>query len=77
MCFRVLRWNEYPGSVSGPNVIIRLLIRGGGKGPKLEILENAMLPALKVEEGATSQRMHVLLGADQSKKTDSPLEPPC
>ena len=46
--------------------------RGCGQ-KKLETVENALL-ALKVKEGALSQGMHMLLQADNSKKTDSPLE---
>ena len=35
MCFRILRWNEYPALVNGPGVIIRLLIKGRGKRAKV------------------------------------------
>ena len=77
MCFRILRWNEYTGLASGPDVIIRLLIKGEARGPKLEILEKALLPALKVRERAMSQGMHVLQESNYGKRTGSLLEPPC
>ena len=35
MCFRILRWNEYAGLASGPDVIIRLLIKGRSKRAKV------------------------------------------
>lgn len=35
MCFRILRWNEYPALANGPGVIIRLLIKGRGKRAKV------------------------------------------
>lgn len=38
--------------------------------------EDAVLLALKMKEGATSQGMPQPLGAEQGKEMDSPLEPP-
>lgn len=74
MCFRILRWNEHPGLASGLNVIIRLLIkRGETRGPKLEILEKALLPALKGWK--MSQGMHVLRGRLTEEQALC-LEPP-
>lgn len=43
----------------------------------MEILEKALLPALKVGERAMSQGMRVLRESDYSKKTGPLLEPPC
>ena len=76
MCFRILRWNEYAGLASGPDVIIRLLIKGEARGPKLEILEKALLPALKVRERAMSQVTHVALEAGKCKETFTTGEAP-
>lgn len=59
---RILRWDDYPGLSGGPKVINH---KNPNKGKKEAELgrglkdENALLLALKIEEGATNQGMHV------------------